>query len=152
METKQTDAFKIIGISVVTSNADGQAARDIPALWNRFFAENISAKIQDKLSEDLYCIYTDYVKDHTEPYTTILGYRVSNLDRVPEGLTGKVIDAGRYTSFMAKGKISEGIVFNAWLKIWDTPIDRAYTADFEIYGAKSQDPENAEVEIMIAVR
>jgi predicted transcriptional regulator YdeE len=31
-------------------------------------------------------------------------------------------------------------------------LDRSYTADFEIYGEKAQNPENAEVDIFIAVK
>ncbi|MFT4644864.1 MAG: putative transcriptional regulator YdeE [Planctomycetota bacterium] len=31
-------------------------------------------------------------------------------------------------------------------------LDRTYTADFEIYGEKVQNPQDAEVDIMIAVK
>ena len=31
-------------------------------------------------------------------------------------------------------------------------LDRSYTADFEIYDEKAQNPENAEVDIFIAVK
>lgn len=152
MKTSKPDAFKIVGISVRTTNENGQSSKDIPFLWNKFFEENILEKIPNKSGTDIYCVYTDYVKDHTQPYTTIIGVKVNDLKNIPHGLVGKSIDKADYTSFTAKGKISEGIVFNEWLKIWNLPIDRAYTADFEVYGQKSQDPENAEVGIFIAIK
>ncbi|MEO6305380.1 MAG: GyrI-like domain-containing protein [Bacteroidia bacterium] len=152
METTRIDPFKIIGISVRTTNENGQSAKDIPFLWNKFFAENITEQIPGKIGKEMYCIYTDYVKDYTQPYTAIIGYKVEDLSTIPDGLVGKSIDVGNYTSFKAKGKISEDIVFKEWLKIWSSDIDRAYTADFEIYGERSQDPENAEVAILIALK
>lgn len=145
------ETFQIIGISVRTTNENGQAAIDIPALWNRFFTEEIASKINGKLSNDLYCVYTDYEKDHTKPYTTLLGYKVESSVVVPEGFTGKTIGTHIYDVKTAKGKMSEGLVFKAWQDIWASGMPRAYTADFEIYGAKAQDPENAEVDIYIAI-
>jgi predicted transcriptional regulator YdeE len=43
-------------------------------------------------------------------------------------------------------------VFAKWQEIWALDIPRAYTADFEVYGANSQNLEAAEVEIFIAIR
>lgn len=151
MQAHTFESFYIIGLAVRTTNEHGQAMQDIPALWNRFFAENISARIGSKSSEDLYCVYTDYEKDYTKPYTTILGYRVESLDSIPEGLTGKAIPAGDYQLFTAQGKMADGIVYKEWEKIWNTELDRAYGADFEIYSAKAQDPENAEVEVYVGL-
>ena len=147
-----TETFYIIGLSVRTSNENGQAATDIPALWNRFFAEGISGRIPGKLSEDLYCLYTEYEKDHTKPYTTVLGYKVKDLDAIPEGLSGAMVPGKTFEVFTASGKLSGGIVFKEWTTIWNTPLDRAYSGDFEVYGAKAQNPEQAEVDIYIALR
>lgn len=49
-----------------------------------------------------------------------------------------------------------GVVINMWQKIWAmTPQDfgapRAYSADFEVYDEKSQDPNNTVMDIYIAV-
>ncbi|MES2132895.1 MAG: GyrI-like domain-containing protein [Bacteroidota bacterium] len=152
MNRTTLETFKIVGLSVRTTNENGQAATDIPALWSRFFAEEISSKITHKLSDDMYCMYTDYEKDHTKPYTTILGYKVDSGASVPEGLTAKTVEAHTYDVIPAKGKMSEGFVFQAWQKIWNSDMNRTYTADFEVYGSKAWDPENAEIEIYIAVK
>ena len=150
---KQLELFKIIGISVRTTNENGQAGKDISFLWNKFFEENISSKVPNKLSDEIYSVYTHYEKDHTKPYTTILGYKVKETESVPEGLVARVIDSSSYKVFTAKGKMAEGFVFKEWQNIWNLndELNRSYTSDFEIYGAKSQNPENAEVDIYIAL-
>ncbi|MCV2485573.1 GyrI-like domain-containing protein [Flavobacterium sp. SH_e] len=143
--------FNVIGISIRTTNENGQSGKDIPELWNQFLAEEISTKIPNKISNDIYCIYTDYEKDHTRPYTTILGCAVVNLNEIPNGMIGKTIDGNHYEKFIAKGNLAEGIVFNEWLKIWKSDLNRTFTADFEVYGEKAQNPNDAEVEIYIAI-
>jgi len=145
------ETFFVLGLAVRTSNNNGEAARDIPALWNRFFAEQILSKIPQRLSDDIYCLYTAYEKDHTKPYTTVLGYKVKDLDVIPEGLTGAEVPGKTFAVFTASGKLADGVVYQAWTDIWDKPLDRSYSGDFEVYGAKAQNPDQAEVDIYIAL-
>ncbi|WP_114789405.1 GyrI-like domain-containing protein [Niabella yanshanensis] len=152
MSIQTIPTFHVIGISVRTTNESGQALQDIPALWARFIEEQIVAQIPGKINDDLYCIYTDYEKDHTRPYTTLLGCRVHNIDQIPEGMTGKTFSESHYTRFTAKGNLAQGIVYNEWVRIWNTSLDRAFTADFEVYGEKTTNPENAEVDIFVALQ
>lgn len=151
MNTLVIEKFHIIGIAVRTTNENGQSAQDIPKLWETFFAENTIDRIPNKVDSSIYCMYTDYEKDHTKPYTTILGCRVENLSHIPEHTVGKTVEQATYTKFTAKGNLTEAVVFNEWVKIWNTDLPRTFTNDFEIYGEKAQHSENAEVEIFIAV-
>jgi predicted transcriptional regulator YdeE len=146
------ETFHIIGIAVRTTNENGQAGHDIPALWAKFMNEGILEVIPNKIDSAIYCIYTDYEKDYTKPYTTILGCKVANLTNIPEGMIGKTIENPHYKQYIAKGNMQEGIVFDTWTRIWTDNIERAYTTDFEIYGEKSQNPADAEVDIFVAIR
>lgn len=150
MEKVNLKEFKVIGISIRTTNENGQAATDIPTLWNKFMTESILEKIPNKISNDIYSIYTEYESDHTKAYTTILGCKVEHLNEVPEGMVAKIFDEENYTKFMTKGDLNKGIVYNKWEEIWNIDLDRTYSADFEIYGEKAQNPADAEVEIFIA--
>ncbi|WP_256009838.1 GyrI-like domain-containing protein [Desertivirga xinjiangensis] len=152
METQKENAFNVIGIAVRTTNEDGKSSKDIPELWTRFMSENIPAQITGKLDECIYCLYTEYEKDHTRPYTTILGCRVDSIQEIPDGLVGRTVEEGMYNRFVAKGNLMEGAVFNEWLKIWNSDIDRAFTTDYEVYGEASQDPVNGEADIFVAVK
>mgnify|MGYP003390128947 CR=1 FL=1 len=149
---QQIKQFSIIGISIRTTNENQQAASDITALWNKFMTEGILEQIPNKTDQMIYCVYTDYEKDHTKPYTTILGCKVESLDSIPEGMVGKRIDTANYELFTPKGNLMQGLVYNEWLKIWDLNLPRAFTSDFEVYGPKAQNFENAEVDIFIAVK
>ncbi len=152
MEKTNIEEIKVIGISVRTTNENGKAAEDIPQLWNRFMSENIAAKIPNKAGDEIYSIYTGYEGDYMKPYTTILACKVSNFDSIPEGMVAKTIGGGNYKKYVAKGNLKENIVYNAWLKIWEDKIDRAYTSDFEVYGAKAQNPEDAEIDIFVGIK
>lgn len=152
MDNKQIEKFSVIGISVRTTNENGEAAKDIPQLWNRFITENIASKIPNKINSDIYCIYTDYEKDHTKPYTTILGCKVENLETIPNEMVGKIVSETIYKKYVATGNILQGSVYNEWTKIWNADLPRTFTADFEVYGDKAKDFENAEVELFIAVK
>ncbi|MEM6263397.1 MAG: GyrI-like domain-containing protein [Bacteroidota bacterium] len=148
---EQLDSFKIIGISVDTTNEQGQAA-DLEKLWATFYAENVPGKVPNKASNDVYAIYTDYESDFTGKYTAMIGLRVNSLSQVPAGMIGREFTGGTYQKIVAKGAMPRAVV-QAWQDIWskDKELSRAYTADFEVYRPKSQNGENSEVDIYVAV-
>lgn len=144
--------FKVIGISVRTTNENGQSAKDIGKLWNKFISERILDKIPNKIDNTIYSIYTEYESDHTKPYTTILGCKVENINTIPSGMTAKTFKGGNYTKFVSKGDLTKGAVYEEWTKIWNSDLDRLYSADFEVYGEKAQNPADAEVDIFVAIK
>ena len=144
-------SFKIIGISVKTTNVNGQGIKDIGGLWERFYAENILESIPNKIDSCIYSVYTDYEGDHMQPYTTVIGCKVDNLENVPSNMVGITVPEGNFEKFVAKGNIFQGSVGSKWGEIWETPLDRNYQADFEVYGEKAANPEDAEVDIFIGL-
>jgi predicted transcriptional regulator YdeE len=152
MKTIQIEGLKIIGLAVRTSNNNGEAASDIPALWGRFLAENTIAAIPNKVDDTVYCVYTNYEGDFTQPYTALLGCKVSSLSEIPEGFTGINIAPANYVLFTAKGNLNEGAVVKEWMNIWNSNLERAYVADFEVYGPKAANTANAEVDIYIGIK
>lgn len=149
----KNEGFKVIGIEVRTRNANQQAAQDLGKLWERFFAENVAGQIPAKVSEEILSIYTDYESDYRGAYTAILGMKVASLDNVPEGLVGRAFAAEDLQVFEAKGTMPQAVV-DTWMQIWqqDEVLNRKYTYDFEVYGAKSQNGAASEVAIYLAVK
>lgn len=147
-----TNGFKIIGIATRTTNKDNKSQKDLEKLWGQFYAEKIVEKVSNKISNEIISIYTDYKSDYTEDYTTIIGVLVSSIDKVPNGLVGREFPSENFQKFIAKGEMPNAVV-KTWIEIWkkDKELNRKYTYDFEVYGEKSQDRENSEVEIYIAV-
>lgn len=128
--------FYVLGIAIRTTNENGQAMKDIGDLWKKFMQQDIPGKINNTV----YSIYTEYEKDFTKPYTTVIGCEVANLDHIPEGMKGITIAGGDYEQFTT----TPDSVGAEWGKIWGMDLNRAYTTDFEKYGEKG-------VEIFIAI-
>ena len=146
--------FYVIGISTRTSNQNGQSAKDIEALWGKFWSEEIQKQIPNQINDEIYAVYTDYETDFTGPYTTIIGAAVSSLAHIPEGFVGITIETTTYEKFVSKGKMPEAVL-NTWLEIWgdqELNFKRAYQADFTIHGKKYYDGDDAEVETFISVK
>jgi predicted transcriptional regulator YdeE len=152
MQIVKIEPFKIIGISIRTTNENGQASQEIADLWQRFMSENVISKIPNKIDNSVYSLYTEYESDHTKPYTAILGCKVENLDGVPNGMVGKSFNGGTYSKTTSKGDLMQGLVVNQWSKIFEMELYRTYDADFEIFGEKAQNPTDAEVEFYIGIK
>lgn len=144
--------FKIIGISVRTTNENNQAAKEIAELWGKFMANGVVSAIPKKIDSTVYSLYTEYEGDHTQPYTAILGCKVENLSIIPVGMIGKSFDGGNYVKLSAKGDLMKGLIVNKWSEIWKMDLERVFTTDFEVFGEKAQNPADAEIDFLIAVK
>ncbi len=146
----QLPKIHIHGIAVTTSNA--QAVEDLGWLWQRFYNETIAAKVPYRINDDIYVVYTDYESNYLGVYTCIIGFRVPEDAPAAKGMTIRSFEPGKYKPFIAKGEMPFSIR-EAWKNIWfeEEKLNRAYTADFEVYGSKAYDGDNAEITILIAV-
>ncbi len=153
MKNETLDSLKIIGLYKRTSNDPGVGEKDFPQVWNKFMSENVSAKIPNALSRNIYAVYTEYEGDHTKPYTFMVGCSVSSLDNIPEGMKGVEIDGGPYAKKTVKGSLEKGqVVAEGWYEIWNTELNRAYKSDYEVYDERAMDPSNAVVDIFVSLK
>lgn len=69
-------AIKLVGITERTSNAEEfnpETAKILPTVQH-YFHNKLYEKIQNrKTPGKTYCVYTEYVTDHTDEYTFLLG-------------------------------------------------------------------------------
>lgn len=151
MEKTEYKPCNITGIAVRTCNKEQQAAGDIARLWEQFWNEGILNKIPDKVNIDIYCVYTEYEGDFTQPYTTLIGCETRSPEQIPEGMKGITIQGGEYIKLTARGKLSDGIVIQKWSEIWQSDLPRTYMTDFEIYKAGSN-PDKAEIDIFVGIK
>ena len=149
---KEIKTFKLIGIALKTktTNKNGQSAIDCGNLWQKFETGGYAAKIPGKLTSEIYAVYYNYEGDHTNPFSYFIGCKVAPDAKVPHGMDSLVIPEGNYQVQKANGKMPECIA-KAWEEIWSTPILRTYQTDFEVYGEKSKDWNDAEVDIFLSV-
>ncbi|MGI8951375.1 MAG: GyrI-like domain-containing protein [Chitinophagaceae bacterium] len=151
LETKFLNEFFIAGIWVRTTNANNQSQKNIGELWQRFFSEKISNKINDKESKNIYCVYTDYESDFTGAYTCILGCKVSSLQKNNGEFVCKKIPASSYQVYTSVGKLPDCVI-QTWKEIWNSTINRSYLADFDVYNETLQNAEHAEVQTFISIK
>ncbi len=126
---------KIVGLKIRTSNENGLAQREIPLLWHRFMTENIADKIP-RLSDNIYVLYYDYEKDFTKPYNCLIGFEVDPSTPIPPGLSSHTIPEANYKTFETKGPLPLSVI-ELWGEIWQTPLNRTYQTDFEVYAPTS---------------
>ncbi len=152
MNNQIIQKFNVVGISLRTTNENGKAAKDIEALWGKFWNEEIQNQIPNKINNDIYAVYTEYETDFTGPYTVIIGLPVSSLENIPDGFEGVIIEKATYQKFISKGKMPEAVV-STWMEIWQNKnLNRAYKANFTIHGEKYYDGDHAEVETFISLK
>jgi predicted transcriptional regulator YdeE len=148
-KTVTLPAFLVAGIKIKTSNEE--AALTIMPHWQKFFSEKVQERIPNKTDNDVIALYHEYEGDHTKPYSLTIGCRVSSAENLPEGVVSAEVPAAKYAVFSPHGKMPD-IVFNTWTHVWESGLERAYSGDFEIYGERSSDPADAELDIYIAIK
>ncbi|HZY40021.1 MAG TPA: effector binding domain-containing protein [Mucilaginibacter sp.] len=150
-ETIELPAFNVAGITVRTINQNGQSKKDMMALWARFMANNMVQQIDNRVSDDIYCFYTDYESDHLGYYTALLGRKVKSPANAAVNFTLLTVPPQKYRVYSLDGEIP-GNVLSAWQEIWDSDANRAYTVDFDLYTANAKSFEETEAKIYLAVR
>src|SRR5262249_31319103 len=146
-------AFKFVGLSTRTSNADEMAGKGrIGMIWERFYAENLLQKIPDQSEPGVVlALYTEYESDMNAPYSFAVGTKVNSIRDLPLGLTAYSVPATKYAVFTsARGSIPK-IVIDVWKDIWSSDIRRAYCSDFEIYDSRGRDRNNAQIDVWVSV-
>ncbi|OOQ60910.1 GyrI-like domain-containing protein [Mucilaginibacter pedocola] len=149
-KTTQIDTFLVAGITVRTINKPGHADKDIGELWQRFFQDNVAANIPGKLSDDVYCVYSNYESDYTGHYTTTLGCKVESIENLHDGFGGVEVPGGSFHQYQTEGEMPAGVIA-AWQHIWTNENARRYTADFEVYPAQPETEGPCMPQIFVAV-
>ena len=142
---------KIIeGVEIRTTNQKGKAMQDIAEMWQKFFGEGIYNKIENKLNNKTIGLYTDYERDYTKPYKFVVCTEVNKESKNLENRVIKTIPKGKYARFIITGDVQKS-VGEAWSEIWNMDLKRKYTCDFEEYQNNSEDMNNQEIHIYIAI-
>ncbi|QHC86215.1 transcriptional regulator [Empedobacter brevis] len=145
-------SFKLIGLKLPgkTKNENGQSGKDCGRLWEKFEVEKITEQIPNKISDEVYAVYFDYESDADGLFSYFIGCKVEDETNVPQNLDELIIPEQTYHKETAKGQMT-GCVTEVWEKIWSSDLKRKYGFDFEVYGEKSHNWENAEVDIYLSV-
>lgn len=149
---EEKNEFKLVGLKLnkKTTNQNNQSSKDCGNLWQKFETEKVMDRIPEKLSDEVFAVYFDYEKDENSPFSYFIGCKVASATEAPAGLEELNIPAQSYQKFTAKGKMT-GCVTDTWKEIWNQDIARKFGYDFEVYDERSQDWNDAEVDIYLSV-
>ena len=131
----------IAGFAARTGNEDPQMGAIIGDLWKQLYTPENTEKIQNRVNAYAIGLYSDYDK---EGYQVTAGFEVIDAES-GNGFTVKTIPAGRYAKFSVHGDMIEAVA-NSWKEIWETPLDRTFTGDFEEYLSQE------DIDIYIAIK
>lgn len=150
-EKKRFGGFPVVGISIQTSNAGGEAADHINALWHMFHAEDVPNQLPSRVDDTIYALYSDYQGGHEEPYIVTLGCRVKDDSAIPESFSLIHVPEMTYAVAKAAGEQPKAVI-ETWGEIWGSDMPRAYNVDMEIYGPEFFDPAKREAKIYVSLK
>ena len=139
----------LVGFQARTSNNSPDMQSVIGKLWQTLFTGDTFQSIPHKCNDRSIGLYSGYSPDGME-YDVTVGREVEDAPTLPQGMVTSVIPAGRYAKFTAHGDDVETIG-RLWAQIWNLPLDRAYTGDFEEYFSAPKG-EKSEIHVYIALR
>jgi predicted transcriptional regulator YdeE len=151
-------AFDVIGVAARTTNMDEAGPNGvIPRLWQRLVSEKLLDQIPNRIDTDTIALYTEYASDENGAYTFVVGARVKPGATAPDGMRSIHVPAAEYVVFPTDRGPVEKVVPAAWQAIWksfpaDSPAQRAFRADFEVYGKAAMDPKNSQVLIYVGAK
>ena len=148
------ESFHIIGVELKTTTQDGKNFVEIPQFWEKVLEEGHIEKIPAKKFQDTVLgICMDF--EPSGSFSYIIGSEVTSIENTPEDMVCKMIPAGNYAVFTARGKMPGSIqetfkyIYQEWLP--NSGYQRANSADFELYDERCRNAENAEVDIYVPI-
>ena len=144
----------VAGVSARTNNNSPDMQSVIGGLWQELFG-GIAQSMKNRANKKAIGLYSGYESDGS--YNVLAGCEI-NPDLASEDIssaTGKKLDlktipAGRYAKFMVKGDVVKALS-DSWLEIWNTPLERTFTGDFEEY-QEDCDGKSGTIFVYIAIK
>lgn len=140
----------VAGLIKETTNVNNKAVNDIGELWKMFLQSGVYEQIGNKMNDKTIGLYTDYQGDYTKPYNFLACCEVSKIGNVNIPIVIKKINGGKYAKFIIKGDVQKA-VGEFWCELWKMNLDRKYSCDFEEYQNSTDDMDNMEIHIYIAL-
>ncbi len=103
-ETKEKGEFKVVGLEITSSVKECTENNPHPKLWEDFMKR--AGEIKNRVGDIWYGVSEELSKDECT-FASMACVEVSDLDNIPDGMTGKVVPASRYAVFEHKGKAQD---------------------------------------------
>lgn len=131
-ETVLLEQKAFAGVKDITNNASSDMGLKIGGLWQKLYS-GIAQSMKNRVNAKSVGLYCDYQQNGD--YTVLAGCEIpveKIQDAEKEGLAVKTVPAGKYAKFVVKGNVQTAVAA-AWSDIWQMPLERTFTGDFEEY-------------------
>ncbi|MDR3272243.1 MAG: effector binding domain-containing protein [Flavobacteriaceae bacterium] len=140
----------VVGVTVRTDNVKG--IEDGINLEKKFISEQVEKRVLNRITHNVYLVYTDYEHGFFGAFTMTLGVRVSSPDNVPEGLELKEIPASYYRVFLCK-KNSINSAQEMWMNIVQKyNKEMTYVVNFDVYVGGLSTKQYSTKELFVSVK
>ncbi|WP_186644100.1 GyrI-like domain-containing protein [Fluviispira vulneris] len=147
----------LVGIETRTQNSlEIKGEGKIPSLWNEFLN---TFKLDRKISNDIYAVYSNYESDENGQYDYFIGYEIADPDKYlnDDRYAVKQIEVGKYSVISPIHKLSENVAYNTWQKIWQMNAkqlggERLFHTDFEVYTNEKKNGQHSLVNIYLSLK
>lgn len=138
----------VSGVATITNNADSDMPVKIGGLWQKLYS-GIAQKMIGKVNQKAIGLYCDYHQNGD--YTVLVGCEIekSAIEQNSENAI-KRIPKGKYAKFKVNGDVQKAVE-ESWREIWNTPLERTFTGDFEEY-QEDCDGKSGTIFIYIAIK
>lgn len=144
----------VAGLKIRTNNLSPDCGEKIGKLWKDFFEGGIYASLAGMTTHKTIGLYTNYAGDEKDDYDMYVCCQVKEeISQKPDIAVTK-IPAGSYAKFIVKGNMVTAVQ-EFWTKLWELPLNRKFTCDFEEYQPQSSleyDPDHCEIHIYISLK
>ena len=141
---------RVVGLAARTNNQSPEMGAVIGGLWEKFYGEGVYAQIENKTSDKVLGIYTDYAGGAMDDYNIMVACEAAESETMPKDTIVKTIPAGRYAKFVVKGDMHTAVA-NCWMEIWSMDLPRTFISDFEEYQDDCMDGD-AEIHIYVGLK
>ncbi|MFM8453566.1 MAG: GyrI-like domain-containing protein [Gammaproteobacteria bacterium] len=159
---QQLSGMKLVGITTRTNNAEiftgDPSENKITATIQKYFYNGLAEKINNRVKPGrTLCVYTNYESDANEDYSYFIGEEVNSFENLDGAFGTLIIPAQNYAKFTNQPGPMPAVCIEMWQNIWkmndaDLGGERSYIADFEVYDERSQNQNNAVLDICIGIK
>jgi predicted transcriptional regulator YdeE len=142
-KTHISETFYVVGLSAKVSLEEEEYESAVENLWERFYEEDLSTKIQDIVDDHLYFVHL------REQQKIMLGYRTASLQFAKGNLDGTLIQAAEYAVFESNNSSTDSVAF-LWEQILLSDLKSEGSQNIEVYSF-NEDQNSSKMAIWVSL-
>lgn len=137
--------------ATIAINSDSETQLSLAKAWKTFTANKHRFAINNKISDDIYLIYSDYSQHAKGTISLFIGHKVSEFNDLASDFKPLTVPSQSYASFQLNGDFSH-IAHDAWQQLPSLNLNRSYNYDMEIYPSSSTIDRIGSAQLLISIQ